>query len=85
MPNSTAGTTDMPRRRSDGAVTLTFVVGALVALVAVLAYIIFATDYDFTPRDADPARVELSTAPGTADDAQAVGRSTPAAPDASRD
>jgi hypothetical protein len=46
--------------RSSGVSTLAFVVGGLVALVGVLAYIIFGGDFDVTGGGSAPSNVEIN-------------------------
>lgn len=47
------------RKSSSGA--LAFVVGGLVVLVAVLAYVIFGAGFDLSPEASNPASIEINT------------------------
>ncbi|WP_136637424.1 hypothetical protein [Pseudooceanicola onchidii] len=67
--------------RRGGSGALAFVVGALVVLVAVIAYVIFGSDADFTPEASAPSNIEINT---NADSA-AAGGSEAAAPAADAD
>lgn len=70
--------TEQPR--SSGNSTLAFVVGGLVALVGVLAYIIFGAGFDISGTGSAPSSVEINaTVDGASGSEAASGADAPAA------
>ena len=48
-------------RRSSGAAALVFAVGALIALVCVLAYVVFGSGVDVSPRSDAPVILDMGS------------------------
>ena len=58
--------------RSSGSGALAFVVGGLVVLVGIIAYVIFGTDADFSTNSSAPASIEVNTSADSAAGAEAA-------------